>query len=76
MPLTAPRFDADRVEQRRAQVIAALNQADQRPAAVAQRTMMATVFAGHPYAVNASGVRENLHDPRRAADQGRARNRC
>jgi zinc protease len=55
-----PRFDADRFEQRRAQAIAQLNQADQRPAAVAQRTMMATVFAGHPYAANASGVRETL----------------
>jgi len=54
--MTAPRFDADRIEQRRAQMIAGLNQADQRPATVAQRTMMATVFAGHPYSTNASGV--------------------
>ena len=60
LAVTAPRFDPDRFEQRRAQTIAALNQADQRPASVAQRTMMATVFAGHPYGGNASGVRENL----------------
>lgn len=60
LAVTAPRFDADRVEQRRAQAIAGLNQADQRPASVAQRTLMATVFAGHPYANNASGVRETL----------------
>jgi len=60
LAVTAPRFDADRFEQRRAQAIARLNQADQRPAAVAQRTMMATVFAGHPYANDASGVRETL----------------
>lgn len=60
LAVTAPRFDADRLEQRRAQAIAALNQADQRPATVAQRVMMATAFAGHPYAANASGVRENL----------------
>lgn len=58
--VTAARFDADRIEQRRAQMIASLNQADQRPASVAQRTMMATVFAGHPYSSNASGVREDL----------------
>lgn len=58
--VTAARFDADRIEQRRAQMIAGLNQADQRPASVAQRTMMATVFAGHPYSSNASGVREDL----------------
>jgi zinc protease len=60
LAVTAPRFDQDRFEQRRAQTIAGLNQADQRPATVAQRTMMAAVFAGHPYANNASGVRETL----------------
>ena len=60
LAVTAPRFDADRFEQRRRQSIAALNQAEQRPPAVAQRTLMATVFAGHPYAVTASGVRESL----------------
>jgi zinc protease len=60
LAVTAPRFDADRFEQRRDQAIAQLNQADQRPASVAQRTMMATVFAGHPYGNNASGVRETL----------------
>lgn len=60
LALSQPRFDADRFEQRRAQAIARLNQADQRPATVAQRAMMATVFAGHPYATNASGVRETL----------------
>jgi zinc protease len=60
LAVTEPRFDPDRFEQRRAQAIAQLNQADQRPPAVAQRTMMATVFAGHPYAINASGVRETL----------------
>ena len=57
-------------------MIAGLNQADQRPASVAQRTMMATVFAGHPYGSNASGVRETLHDPHRA-DRSRTRgDRC
>jgi zinc protease len=60
LAVSQPRFDADRFEQRRAHTIAQLNQADQRPATVAQRTMMATVFAGHPYANNASGVREAL----------------
>jgi len=60
LAVTAPRFDPDRVEQRRAQMIVGLKQADQRPASVAQRTMMATVFAGHPYGANASGVREDL----------------
>jgi zinc protease len=60
LAVAAPRFDSDRFEQRRAQTIARLNQLDQRPATVVQRTMMATVFAGHPYADNSSGVRANL----------------
>lgn len=60
LAVTAPRFDADRFEQRRRQSIAVLNQAEQRPSAVAQRTLMATVFAGHPYAITASGLRESL----------------
>jgi zinc protease len=60
LAINEPRFDADRFDQRRAQAIASLNQADQRPATVAQRTMMATVFAGHPYANTASGLRETL----------------
>lgn len=60
LAVSEPRFDPDRFEERRDQAIAQLNQAEQRPASVAQRTMMATVFAGHPYATNASGVRDTL----------------
>lgn len=60
LAVTEPRFDSGRVEQRRAQMIAGLNQADQRPASVAQRTMMETLFAGHPYSANGSGAREDL----------------
>jgi zinc protease len=71
LAVTAPRFDADRFEHRRRQSIAALNQAEQRPSAVAQRTLMATLFAGHPYAVTASGVRETLRALN--VDQAKAR---
>ena len=71
LAVTSPRFDPDRFEQRRRQAIAALNQAEQRPPAVAQRTLMATVFAGHPYAVTASGVRESLRNL--AVEQVKAR---
>lgn len=60
--LSQPRFDADMIERRRAQVIAGLNQAAQRPASVAERTLAATVFAGHPYAASAQGVRESLQN--------------
>jgi zinc protease len=60
LALAQPRFDSDMVEQRRAQFIAALNQANQRPASVASRTLLATVFAGHPYSIDADGVRDSL----------------
>ena len=60
LAMTQPRFDLDMVVQRRAQTIAALNQAAQRPASVAGRTLMATLFAGHPYALDPEGTREDL----------------
>lgn len=60
LALTEPRFDQDMLGQRRAQTIATLNQATQRPASVAARTMMATEFAGHPYAADPDGTREGL----------------
>jgi zinc protease len=60
LALTQPRFDADMVEQRRAQIVAALNQAKERPASVAARTLMATEFAGHPYANDPDGTADNL----------------
>ncbi len=60
LALTAPRFDADMVGQRRAQAVARINQADQRPQSVAGRTLMATLFAGHPYAADPEGSREDL----------------
>lgn len=60
LALTAPRFDADMLEQRRAQSISGLNQSEQRPQAVAARTLMAEVFGSHPYASNAEGLRDGL----------------
>jgi zinc protease len=60
LALTQPRFDADMVEQRRAQIVAALNQAKERPASVAARTLMATEFAGHPYANDPDGTPDDL----------------
>lgn len=60
LALTQPRFDPPMVEQRRAQTIAQINQSDQRPQSVAGRTLMATLFAGHPYAANPEGTREDL----------------
>ncbi|MDI1285336.1 MAG: pitrilysin family protein [Reyranella sp.] len=60
LALTQPRFDPDMVEQRRAQTIAQINQSEQRPQSVAGRTLMATLFAGHPYAADPEGTREDL----------------
>ncbi|HEX9525412.1 MAG TPA: insulinase family protein [Reyranella sp.] len=60
LALTQPRFDADMVDQRRAQIVAALNQARERPASVAARTLMATEFAGHPYANDRDGTADDL----------------
>lgn len=71
LALTAPRFDSDMLEQRRAQSISSLNQAEQRPQAVAARTMMTAVFGGHPYASNAEGLRAGLR--RLTVEQLRAR---
>lgn len=60
LALSQPRFDPDMVDQRRAQTIAGLNQAEQRPQSVAGRTLMTTLFQGHPYADNPEGTREDL----------------
>ena len=60
LAMVEPRFDPDMVEQRRAQVISRLNQAEQRPQSVAARTMMRTLFAGHPYAADPEGTRDDL----------------
>jgi zinc protease len=60
LALTQPRFDADMIDQRRAQTIAAINQASQRPASVAARTLMETEFAGHPYANDPDGTPDDL----------------
>ncbi len=60
LALTAPRFDSDMLEQRRAQFTASLNQATQRPSSVAGRTLMKTVFADHPYSAESEGVRDSL----------------
>jgi zinc protease len=60
MALVQPRFDADMIEQRRSQIIASLNQANQRPSSVAARTLMEAEFAGHPYANDPDGTPDDL----------------
>jgi len=60
LALTEPRFDADMIEQRRAQIVASINQSNQRPGSVAARTLMETEFAGHPYANDPDGTPDDL----------------
>ena len=60
MALIQPRFDADMIEQRRAQTIASINQSKQRPGSVAARTLMEAEFAGHPYANDPDGTPDDL----------------
>lgn len=72
LALTQARFDPDMTEQRRAQTIAALNQASQRPSSLAARTMMATEFAGYPYAANPDGTPDDLRKITRQSLEQRA----
>ena len=78
LALAQPRFDGDMIEQRRAQIIASINQANQRPGSVAARTLMETEFAGHPYANNPDGAPDELRKltreelKRRAAEEAAA----
>ncbi len=60
LAMAQPRFDQAMIDQRRAQTIAGINQANQRPNSVAARTLMATEFAGHPYARSPEGTPEDL----------------
>jgi zinc protease len=72
LAMTQPRFDAAMIDQRRAQVVAALNQAKQRPASVAARTLMATEFADHPYARDPDGTPADLKALTQEVVKGRA----
>jgi zinc protease len=60
LALTQPRFDTNMIEQRRAQTIASLNQAKERPGSVAARTLMEVEFAGYPYANDPDGTPDDL----------------
>ncbi|HTR84245.1 MAG TPA: pitrilysin family protein [Reyranella sp.] len=60
LAMMEPRFDQAMLDQRRAQSIAGLNQAEQRPGTVAMRTLTAALFENHPYAHAVSGLRDSL----------------
>jgi zinc protease len=58
--LVEPRFDNDMLEQRRAQALSSLAQSEQRPASVAERRLIAVMFAGHPYGRSVADRLETL----------------
>ena len=76
LAVTEPRFDADRFEQRRAQTIAGLNQAEQRPASVAAAHHDGDGVRGPSLRRQRLGRARDSADPHRAADQGARRVRC
>ena len=60
LAMMEPRFDADQLEQRRAQTLSGLAQAQQRPGSVAERALMAAMFPDYPYAADPRGSRETV----------------
>lgn len=60
LALTQPRFEQDQLDQRRQKMLSSLAQAQQRPPAVAARTMMQAMFRDHPYAGDPEGTRQSL----------------
>ena len=59
--LTRPRFDAEPVERVRSQIQAMLREQSEDPDAVADRTLFATLFPGHPYGRSIDGTVESVH---------------
>lgn len=55
MALTAPRFDPEPVARIKAQMLANLRQAEEKPEAIASKAWFATAFPGHPYGRPADG---------------------
>ncbi len=60
LALTKPRFDAEPVERIRRQIQVVLAERDEDPNQAAQKTLMETVFAGHPYAHEEEGTQETV----------------
>ncbi|MAH85548.1 MAG: hypothetical protein CBB68_15090 [Rhodospirillaceae bacterium TMED8] len=60
LALTEPRFDAEPVNRIRAQTLVGIRQADENPHTLATRTLIETVFAGHPYARPSDGTEKSV----------------
>jgi zinc protease len=60
LALTKPRFDTEPVERIRRQIQVSLASRQENPNRIAGKTLMETVFAGHPYAREDSGTPETV----------------
>jgi len=60
LAMTEPRFDAEPVERVRSQILIGIRQSAENPGAVASRTLLATVFPGHPYGRPADGTEASV----------------
>lgn len=60
LALNQPRFDADAVERIRAAIIAELRRDAGDPNTIARQALNATLFPGHPYAVDSRGTPESV----------------
>jgi zinc protease len=60
LALTKPRFDAEPVERIRRQIQVGLASRQENPNRIASKTLMETVFAGHPYSREDDGTPESV----------------
>lgn len=70
LALTKPRFDDDAIARVRSQILAGLRRDAEDPETVAQITLFATLFPGHPYGRRTRGTLESI--PTITADDLRA----
>ena len=75
LSLTRPRFDKEPVERIRSQILAGLRQESEEPGAIARKTLMKTLFPGHPYGRPVDGTEESVARVARADLKGFAAHR-
>ncbi len=75
LSLTRPRFDREPVERIRSQILAGLRQESEEPGAIGRKTLMKTLFPGHPYGRPADGTEATVARVTRADLKGFAAQR-
>jgi zinc protease len=61
LALTEPRFDAEPVARIRSQILVGIRESAENPNVLASRTLLATMFPGHPYGRPADGTEESVN---------------